>query len=128
MDVAEGARQSAGATFAQARCGPADIDRLAIYDSFTVTLAMFLEACGFSAPGRAPADSRAGRFAHDGPLPLNTHGGLLSYGHSGVAGGMAHIVDITRQLRGAAIPTRGFVHADGGVFSANVSMILETRP
>jgi acetyl-CoA C-acetyltransferase len=124
-DVACGARQSAAASFAQAGCRPQDINRLAIYDSFTVTLAMFLEACGFCAPGQAPADTRAGRFAHDGPLPLNTHGGLLSYGHPGVAGGMAHIVDITHQLRGASSRQRGFIHADGGVFSANVSMILE---
>ncbi|MDQ2095154.1 thiolase family protein [Rhodalgimonas zhirmunskyi] len=124
-DVALGARQTAAAAFQQAGCTPRDIDRLAIYDSFTVTLAMFLEACGFSAPGEAPADTRAGRFAHDGPLPLNTHGGLLSYGHSGVAGGMAHIVEITRKMRASAKRERGFIHADGGVFSANVSMVLE---
>jgi len=127
-DVALGARQSAAAAMAQAGCTPADIDRLAIYDSFTVTLAMFLEACGFCAPGQAPADTRAGRFDHDGALPLNTHGGLLSYGHSGVAGGMTHIVEITRRLRADAAHRRGFIHADGGVFSANVSMVLEARP
>ncbi len=124
-NVALGAQHAAQATFAQAGCSPNQIDRLAIYDSFTVTLAMFLEACGFCQPGQAPADTRAGRFDHDGPLPLNTHGGLLSYGHSGVAGGMAHIVEITRRLRAAPAPQRGFIHADGGVFSANISMILE---
>lgn len=126
-DVALGARQSAAATFVQAGCAPGDIEQLAIYDSFTVTLAMFLEACGFCAPGKAAADTRAGRFDHDGALPLNTHGGLLSYGHSGVAGGMAHIVDIVRRLRNASARQRGFIHADGGVFSANVSMILEAE-
>ena len=28
-------------------------------------------------------------FSSDGALPLNTHGGLLSFGHCGVAGGLA---------------------------------------
>jgi len=74
---------------------------------------------------------RDSRFAPGGALPLNTHGGLLSFGHCGVAGGMAHPVEAVRQMRGEAgarqlarEPRQAFVHADGGVLSSHVSLIL----
>ena len=108
-----------------------DIDLLAIYDSFTITLAMLLEEIGFAPRGQAGALARAGEFDRTGTLPLNLHGGLLSFGHSGVAGGMAHVAEAVRQLRGVAVDrtvpdvSTAFVHADGGVMSAHVSMILE---
>ena len=129
-DVAAGAVRSAAAAKAEAQCSI--FGRLGIYDSFTITLAMLLEACGFAALGKASEQVRDGRFDRDGPLPLNTHGGLLSYGHSGVAGGIAHMVETVRQLRqdeeaGSERPRSAFLHADGGVFSAHVSLVLEAR-
>ncbi|AEC18617.1 putative thiolase [Pusillimonas sp. T7-7] len=110
-----------------------DVDYLAIYDSFTITLLMLLEELGFADRGKAAQRLRQGDFDPDGALPLNIHGGLLSFGHSGVAGGMAHIVEAWRQLsnkadaRQLSRPRRkAFVHADGGVLSAHVSLILNT--
>jgi len=106
------------------------IDLLGIYDSFTITLTMLLEELGFAARGQAAQRLRAGDFDIDGALPLNLHGGLLSFGHSGVAGGMAHIAEVWRQLTQQAgtrqvSPRRcAAVHADGGVMSAHVSLIL----
>jgi acetyl-CoA C-acetyltransferase len=132
-----GAGRAAQAALRRAGRTLADIDVAGIYDSFTITLAMLLEEMGLSQPGRAGDDAAAGFFDRDGRLPLNTHGGLLSYGHCGVAGGMAHLAEVAMQLRGApgdrAIvrPARaGLVHADGGVMSAHVSIVLEaeTRP
>jgi acetyl-CoA C-acetyltransferase len=127
-----GARRSAHAALDRAGRSTDDVDIAGIYDSFTVTLAMLLEEIGFAAPGRAGADAAAGRFARAGALPLNTHGGLLSYGHCGVAGGLAHLVEVVTQLRGEAgprqvpVPPRtGFVHGEGGVLSAHVSAVLE---
>jgi acetyl-CoA C-acetyltransferase len=108
----------------------ADIDLLAIYDSFTVTLAMLLEEIGFAPRGGAGPRARDGDFALGGALPLNTHGGLLSFGHCGVAGGMAHAIEAVRQLGGragarqVARATHAFVHADGGVMSSHVSLVL----
>jgi acetyl-CoA C-acetyltransferase len=128
-----GAGRAAQAALWRAGRTLADIDVAGIYDSFTITLAMLLEEIGLSQPGRAGDDAAAGVFACDGRLPLNTHGGLLSYGHCGVAGGMAHLAEVATQLRGApgrravARPARtGLVHADGGVMSAHVSIVLET--
>lgn len=107
-----------------------DIDFLGIYDSFTITLLMLLEEIGFAARGGAAQRVRNGDFGQHGVLPLNTHGGLLSFGHCGVAGGMAHSVEAYRQFTGQAgerqvkTPTHAFIHADGGVMSSHVSLIL----
>lgn len=128
-----GASDAAAQAFAEAGLAPADIDYLGIYDSFTITLVMLLEEIGFAPRAGAAARARAGDFAPTGALPLNTHGGLLSFGHCGVAGGMAHTVEAWRQMTGQAgerqirAPQRAFIHADGGVMSSHVSLILSTE-
>ncbi|POR09915.1 thiolase family protein [Diaphorobacter sp. LR2014-1] len=128
-----GASDAAAQAFAEAGLSPADIDYLGIYDSFTITLVMLLEEIGFAPRAGAAARARAGDFAPTGALPLNTHGGLLSFGHCGVAGGMAHTVEAWRQMTGQAgerqirAPQRAFIHADGGVMSSHVSLILSTE-
>ncbi len=131
LDPADtGAAQAAGQALTAARIGLSDVDVLGVYDSFSVTVAMLLEEIGVAPPGRAGSYARAGAFEVDGRYPLNTHGGLLSYGHSGVAGGMAHLAEVVTQIRGergAAQVRRcrtGYVHADGGVLSAHVGMVL----
>ena len=75
---------------------------------------------------------RDGYFGRVGAMPLNTHGGLLSYGHCGVGGAMAHVVETHLQMTGRAgirqvprdIPV-ALLHGDGGVLSSHVSMFLE---
>jgi acetyl-CoA acetyltransferase len=119
-----GAGRAAAAALAEAGLGVADISVAGIYDSFTVTLAMLLEEIGIAPPGGAGDMAAAGEFGRAGRLPLNTHGGLLSYGHCGVAGGLAHLMEVTGTLRGSAPGTCGLVHADGGVLSAHVSAVL----
>lgn len=125
-----GAGEAARRALGEAGLSLADIDHLAIYDSFTITLAMLLEEIGFAARGCAAARARDGDFDRDGALPLNMHGGLLSFGHCGVAGGMAHAVEAVRQLGGRAgdrqVPkaTHALVHGDGGVMSSHVSLVL----
>ena len=128
--LASGALAAADRAFAEAGLARADIDYLGIYDSFTITLAMLLEETGFAPRGQSAAMVRDGSFAPAGRLPLNTHGGLLSFGHCGVAGGMGHAVEAVRQMRAAAgvrqgrVPRHAVVHADGGVLSSHVSLIL----
>jgi acetyl-CoA acetyltransferase len=127
-----GARHSSRTAFREAGITPADVDVAGIYDSFSVTLAILLEEMGLAPEGEAGACAADGEFARDGRLPLNTHGGLMSYGHCGVGGGMAHVIETTRHLRGDIAPAAGksrphwgVVHADGGVLSAHVTAVLE---
>ena len=108
-----------------------DVRYAAVYDSFTITLAMLLEDLGLAARGEAAARVRSGYFGRDGAMPLNTHGGLLSYGHCGVAGAMAHLVETHLQMTGRADNRQvkdasiALLHGDGGVLSSHVSMFLE---
>ncbi|HTN28204.1 MAG TPA: thiolase family protein [Burkholderiales bacterium] len=125
-----GARDAARRALDEAKLQVSDIDYLAIYDSFTITLAILVEETGFAERGGSPERVRNGDFSPAGRLPLNTHGGLLSFGHSGVAGGMGHAVEAYRQLAGRAgerqikSRSRAFVHGDGGVLSSHVSLVL----
>jgi acetyl-CoA acetyltransferase len=126
-----GAASSAGQALEQAGVTAADIRYGAIYDSFTITLAILLEEIGLVPRGEAGRRAAAGHFAVDGALPLNTHGGLLSYGHCGVGGAMAHLVEAHRQMTDRAGPRQVrdaslvLAHGDGGVLSSHVSLVLE---
>jgi acetyl-CoA acetyltransferase len=108
-----------------------DVRYAGIYDSFTITLAMLLEELGLAARGEAATRVRSGHFSRDGAMPLNTHGGLLSYGHCGVGGAMAHLVETHLQMTGRAGGRQvkdasiALLHGDGGVLSSHVSMFLE---
>ncbi|MVW70989.1 thiolase family protein [Bordetella sp. 15P40C-2] len=125
-----GCKASSAAAFARAGVSPRDIDVAQIYDSFTITLAVELESIGFFQCGEAGLAAAAGQLGLGGSLPCNTHGGLLSYGHSGAAGGMFHAVEAVHQLRGHAqdrqVPDArlAFVHGDGGILSAHCSLVL----
>lgn len=125
-----GCRQAARTAFDKAGIGPRDVDIAEIYDSFTITLLVELESIGFYPKGEAGEAARAGDISIGGRLPCNTHGGLLSFAHSGAAGGMFHIVEAVRQLRGEAAgrqveaPEIAFVHGDGGILSAHCSLVL----
>lgn len=130
-----GAARAAQRAFAQAGMTLDQIDYLGIYDSFTITLAMLLEELGIAPRGQAGVAASEGQFGRTGRWPLNLHGGLLSFGHSGVAGGMMHLAEAVTQLRGeagerqaagrdGAGPRTALIHGDGGVMSAHVSIVL----
>lgn len=108
-----------------------DVRYAAIYDSFTITLAMLIEDLGLAKRGEAAARARNGDFGFKGALPMNTHGGLLSYGHCGVGGAMAHVAETHLQMTGRAEKRQvrdaslALLHGDGGVLSSHVSMFLE---
>ncbi len=108
-----------------------DVDYLAIYDSFTVTLAILLEELGIAKRGESGPMAQSGEFGIHGRLPLNTHGGLLSFGHCGVGGAMAHIVETHVQMTGRAGARQApnvslaLMQGDGGILSSHVSVFAE---
>ena len=126
-----GAGDCTARAMAEAGVALADIRYAAIYDSFTVTLAILLEEIGLAPRGASGRLAREGHFSPDGAMPLNTHGGLLSYGHCGVGGAMAHLAETVLQMTGAAGPRQiappplALLHGDGGVLSSHVSLVLE---
>ncbi|MEO9191211.1 MAG: thiolase family protein [Acetobacteraceae bacterium] len=122
--MAEAARDA----FESAGAGPRDMNLAALHDAFTISVLVTLEAMGFASPGGAGDYIRGGAASLGGSCPVNTHGGLLSQAH---IGGMLHITEAVRQLRGEAgvrqVPDArlAVVSGNGGVFSVCGAMVLE---
>jgi len=125
------AARSGRDAFAMAGIGPGDIDVAELYDSFTVTVLLTLEALGFCAPGEGGKFVSNGRISPGGEFPLNTSGGGLSYAHPGMFG-IFLLIEAVRQLRGEAgqrqIPDAriALVNGSGGVLSSASTAILAT--
>ena len=92
-----------------ARCGPkafggagltpADVDVALLYDCFTIAVLLQLEDYGFCKKGESAPFVEGGRIGPGGSLPVNPSGGLLAEGYGG---GMLHVIEAVRQLRGEA--------------------------
>jgi acetyl-CoA acetyltransferase len=86
-----------------ARVAVRDIDVFSLYDCYTIMVGVTLEDAGVCPPGQFGPFVAASDLSPTGDLPLNTHGGQLGCGQADLAGGMSHIVEAVRQLRGAAV-------------------------
>ncbi|MFJ3666871.1 acetyl-CoA acetyltransferase [Streptomyces sp. NPDC090106] len=124
-----GARASADRAWARSGLGPRDMDVVQIYDSFTITTLLSLEALGFCPPGTAGAFVTKGAIAPGGELPVNTSGGGLSYGHPGMFG-LFLLIEAVRQLRGECgarqVPgaRTAVAHGTGGILSSHATVVL----
>jgi acetyl-CoA acetyltransferase len=113
----------------RAGLNPSDIDVVQVYDSFTITVALTLEALGFCGRGEALDWIRGGRIRPGGDFPLNTSGGGLSYCHPGQFG-ILLLVEAVAQLRGQAGSRQvadartSLVHGTGGILSTHATVVL----
>jgi acetyl-CoA acetyltransferase len=128
LEAPGAARRSAEVAYASSGLAPEDIDFAELYDSFTITVLLGLEALGLCPAGGGGAFVEAGHTAPGGRLPVNTHGGMLSFG----TGGMYHLNEAVAQLRGEraqgdAAPRAGIVTGIGGVLSSFVTLLLTSE-
>ena len=109
------------------------IDLVQLYDSFTITTLMTLEALGFCGRGEGGEFVRNGRLAPGGAFPINTSGGGLSYCHPGMLG-IFLLIEAVRQLLSDVEPARQvadvstvLVHGTGGTLSSGATCILSVN-
>ena len=127
--TAVGAIGSGRDAFARAGITPADVDVLQVYDSFTITAALSIEALGFCGRGEVLDFIADGTIRPGGALPLNTSGGGLSYCHPGQFG-ILLLVEAVRQLRGesgdrqVAGARTAVAHGTGGILSTHATVVL----
>ncbi|MGB0099003.1 MAG: acetyl-CoA acetyltransferase [Nocardioides sp.] len=79
-----------------------EISLAEVHDCFTPTELVLMEDLGFSGRGKGWADILDGRYSLDGALPVNTDGGLKSFGHPIGATGLRMMFECWTQLRGDA--------------------------
>ncbi|MDI2132448.1 acetyl-CoA acetyltransferase [Yinghuangia seranimata] len=124
-----GADRSARAAYRRAGLAPGDVDVAMVYDSFTITPLLSLEALGLCPPGQAAGVVADGHTRPGGRLPVNTNGGGLSYCHPGQYGVLL-LVEAVRQLRGTCgarqVPGAevAVAHGTGGIFSHSATVLL----
>jgi acetyl-CoA acetyltransferase len=120
---------SGARAFGMAGLTPADVDVAELYDSFTITVLLTLEALGFCGRGESGAFVSGQRTAPGGDFPLNTNGGGLSYCHPGMYG-IFTLIEATRQLRGESGPRQvesarvALANGTGGVLSSAATVVL----
>ncbi|HVN86959.1 MAG TPA: thiolase family protein [Candidatus Binatia bacterium] len=121
---------AARAAFRQAGVAPADVGLASLYDCYTIMVLLTLEEAGFCKRGEAGAFVMAHDLTFRGDFPLNTHGGQLSFGQPGMAGGMSHVTEAVRQLQRRAGARQiadlhtAYVHGNGGIIAEQVGLVL----
>ncbi len=126
------ARESGERAYRRAGVAPSDIRFAMIYDSFTITVLLSLEALGFCAKGEGGAFVRGGALGPGGRFPINTDGGALHASQPGMRG-IFLLIEAVRQLRGECgerqVETGGLalVNGTGGYLSACGTVILGAR-
>jgi acetyl-CoA acetyltransferase len=124
-DITElGGRQAGTELWRRAGVGPQEMDIAQIYDCFTISVILQLEAYGFCGKGEGGPMAASGALKLGGQLPINTGGGHLSEGY---VHGMNHIVQAVRQLRGEAdmqVPDAELCMCTGGPLPVGSSVVF----
>ena len=109
-----------------------EIDLAQVHDCFSLTELLTYEDLGFCKKGEAKERIASGTFTLEGELPVNTDGGLKSFGHPTGATGVRMIYENYKQLQGKAgerqlkSPQVALSHNIGGAPQACGISILAT--
>jgi acetyl-CoA C-acetyltransferase len=116
--------------YEMAGIGPEDVDVIQLQDTDAGAEVIHLAENGFCADGEQEALIADGATEIDGPLPVNTDGGLIANGEPIGASGLRQIHEVVRQLRGQAgdrqvpgSPTVGYTQLYGAPGTAGVSIL-----
>lgn len=119
--------------YAMAGVKAEDIDLLSIYDCYSIVVAITVEDAGICPKGEGGRWLEENDLSIKGDLPINPHGGQLACGQADLAGGMGHIIEAVRQLRGEAgarqVSTAdiALVTGNGATMSEEVALVLGAR-
>jgi acetyl-CoA acetyltransferase len=97
--VSYGCDHSLAPALKQSKMSVKNIDLAYLYDCFSINVLVMLEDLGLCPRGEAGAFVADGNTRPGGSLPVNTHGGLMSYCHSGKPGGLFMLTEAVRRLR-----------------------------
>ena len=116
--------------YEMAGIGPEDVDVIQLQDTDAGAEVIHLAENGFCADGEQEALIADGATEIDGPLPVNTDGGLIANGEPIGASGLRQIHEVVRQLRGQAgdrqvpgNPRVGYTQLYGAPGTAGVSIL-----
>jgi acetyl-CoA acetyltransferase len=117
--------------FSMAGLSPADMHMAQVYDCYTITVLLTLEDAGFCEKGTGLRFVQDRDLTWRGDFPLNTHGGQLSFGQAGMAGGASQLVEAVQQVQGRCGERQlkrhdlAYVSGTGGVMSEQTALVLE---
>ncbi|WP_128378490.1 lipid-transfer protein [Streptomyces cavernae] len=116
------------AAYEEAGIGPEDLSLAEVYDLSTALELQWYEDLGLCGEGEAAKLLREGATGPGGRIPVNTSGGLASFGEAVPAQAIAQVCELTWQLRGQAgerqVPgARVGITANQGLFGHGSSVI-----
>jgi acetyl-CoA acetyltransferase len=118
------------AAYEMAGIGPEDVDVIQLQDTDAGAEVMHMAENGFCADGEQEQLLADGATEIDGPLPVNTDGGLIANGEPVGASGLRQVHELVRQLRGQAgdrqvpgSPKVGYAQLYGAPGTAGVSIL-----
>jgi len=99
-----------------------EVSLASVHDCFTISELVIYEGLGLCRKGEARHEVDAGTFNLNGELPINSDGGLKSFGHPVGASGVRKVYELYKQIQGKAqLPQRqlknvklGMAHSQGG--------------
>ena len=128
---ADGIKQSGQKAYKMAGIKAKDVDVFELHDAYSIISTLYLEAMGFSKPGKGWKLAADGEIFLDGKIPISTFGGLKARGHAIGASGVYQAIETYLQLTGNAgenqiknNPRIGLVQSIGGTASTALTHVL----